>query len=83
MKYRITPFNIASIITIIWAIMIYNSKIEIEILGNFGFIPMASIGTLGIIMDFFIQGFSKKYLFTIVFEFIILLSILFLFLLIK
>ena len=73
MKYRPTPLNILSTILIGWTIWTYNPKAETMGFAELGVMVFIGFGFCGLIIDFLIQKFSKKYLLTFGAETILIL----------
>lgn len=76
MRYKPTPLNLASVALIVWAIWTYNPQGDSEGWGTLALIILVGFGILGLGVDFVIQRISKKYLWTLFSEIIILFVLL-------
>ena len=77
MKYKPTPINVGSAVLIIWSLWEYNSENDPEGWGKVGLILLFGFVVVGLFVDFIIQRFSKKYLWTFIIEIFIICGIIF------
>jgi len=75
MKYRPTPINIGSAILIIWSFFKYDSGNDPEGWRILAFILLVGFVALGLLVDFVIQKFSKKYVWIFTIEILIICGI--------
>jgi len=76
MKYKLTPLNLASAVLIIWIFLDYEPAGDSEGWGTLALIYFGGWAILGLIIDLVIQKLSKKYVWVLLSELLILIVLL-------